>query len=165
MYCGLKIAEITALTLDSVRFKKKTCQCKIVTRPKSGGRGRHLELTNEELIHLEDWLDLRGGDPGPLLCTVGRGVKIEGKRLTTALLKQICEVRAQQARVQPFTLNDLSRSAELLTEHRKAARRNTAKDDRELRSALEALLFDDAEAEREATHSEMIRFPFLGLSS
>jgi len=167
VYRGLKIAEITALTLDSVRVTNSTGRCKIVTRPKSGGRGRRLELTNEELIHLEDWLDMRGGNPGPLLCTVGRGTKIEGKRLTTAVLNQICEARAQEAKVQPFRPNDLSRSAEALTEHRKASRRKTAKHLRKVSNTLEALLFEDAEAEaeREASHSEMIRFPFLGLSS
>ena len=169
VYSGLKIAEITALTLDSVRVTSKTGQCKIVTRPKSGGRGRRIELANEELIHLEDWLDLRGSNPGPLLCTVGRGAKVEGKRVTTAELKHICENRAQEARVQAFAPNDLSRSAEALTEHRKATRRKAAKHQHEIPSALEALLFDDAEAEaeseREATHGEMIRFPFLGLGS
>jgi integrase len=169
VYRGLKIAEITALTLDSVGVTNSTGRCKIVTRPKSGGRGRRLELTNEELIHLEDWLDMRGGKPGPLLCTVGRGTKIEGKRITTAVLNQICEARAQEARVQPFRPNDLSRTAEGLTEHRKATRRKAAKHLRNVPSALEALLFEDAEAEaaaeREASHSEMIRFPFLGLGS
>lgn len=161
---GLKIAEITALTLESIRFSNKTGLCTIVAKPKSGGgRGRRIELSNDELILLEDWLDDRGDDAGPLLCTVGRGNKIEGKRLTTALLKSICEARAEAAEVQPFTPNDLSRSAEALESHRKAARRKAARAAAESMSEAEQALYLSSSAAEEDDLGETIQFPFLGL--
>jgi hypothetical protein len=159
---GLKIAEITALRVDSVGVRSKTGQCTIVVKPASGSRGRRIELTNEELIYLEDWLDYRGSGDGPLLCTIGRAGRIEGKRLTLAVLKQLCERRAQEAEVQPFTPNDLSRSAADLVSHRKASRRKAARKN-EAVAATEALLFEQQAQEAEIDRTEMILFPFLGL--
>ena len=161
---GLKIAEITALKIESVRFSNKTGCCQIVARPaRSGGRGRRVTLTNDELICLEDWLAHRGDGEGPLLCTVGRGGQIDGKRLTTGELRQICDRRAEQAEVHPFSPNDLSRSAEALTEHRKAmARKRSSRRGQEVIDPIEQLLFEGDREETTAT-GESIRFPFLGL--
>jgi integrase len=163
-YRGLKVAEITALKIESVRFSNKTGRCQIAARPaRSGGRGRRVTLTNDELICLEDWLVHRGDGEGPLLCTVGRGGQIEGKRLTTGDLKKVCERRAEQAEVRPFSPNDLSRSAEALTEHRKArARKRSSQRGLEATSPIEQLLFEGHTAESPAT-GESIQFPFLGL--
>jgi hypothetical protein len=160
---GLKIAEITALRVDSVGVSSKTGLCNIVVRPASGGRARRIELTNEELIYLEDWLDFRGSGDGALLCTIGRGGKIEGKRLTLAALKLVCEARALEAQVQPFTPNDLSRSAADLIDHRKAARRKQAKNAQEADVRVDEILFNEVESSPEANRGETILFPFLGL--
>jgi len=164
-YRGLKIAEITGLTPESVKFSNKTGVCSIVAKPsRGGGRGRRIELTNEELIVLEDWLDHRGDDKGPLLCTVVRG-KVEGKRLTTAMLKEICDRRAEQAQVAEFTTTDLSRSAEALTNHRKASKRKAARLAQEnLSSGEKALYLAPAEADDDQ-FGETIQFPFLGLKA
>ena len=159
---GLKIAEITALTVESVRFSNRTGVCSILSRAGSGGgRGRRIELTNGELISLEDWLDHRGNDDGPLLCTLGRAGKVEGKRLTLAILKEVCERRAKQAQVADFVPNDLSRSATALTEHRKAVRKKAAKQAQDEPSTAEQLLYDGASAASNAG-SEAICFPFQG---
>ena len=165
-YRGLKIAEITGLTPDSVKFSNKTGVCSIVAKPsRGGGRGRRIELTNEELIVLEDWLDHRGDDKGPLLCTLVRGGKVEGKRLTTAMLKEICDRRAEQAQVAEFTTTDLSRSAEALTNHRKAAKRKASRLAQEnLSSGEKALYLAPAEADDDQL-GETIQFPFLGLKA
>ncbi len=166
VYRGLKIAEITALTLESIRFSNKTGLCNIVARPsRGGGRGRRVELSNDELICLEDWLDFRGDDPGPLLCTLARNGRVEGKRLTTALLKTLCERRAQQAEVPAFTPNDLSRSADALTEHRKSARRKAARLAHDTLSTAEQVLYEGDRRDELSEQSEAIQFPFLGLSA
>ncbi|MEM9176947.1 MAG: site-specific integrase [Myxococcota bacterium] len=164
VYRGLKIAEITGLTPESVKFSNKTGACTITARPKGGGRGRKVELSNDELIVLEDWLDARGQDAGPLLCTLGRGGKVEGKRLTTALLKGLCEERAKQAEVPAFTPNDLSRSAEALTNHRKASRRKANRLAQTTLSDAEKALYLAANEPNEDELSQTIQFPFLGLS-
>ena len=164
VYRGLKIAEITGLTPESVKFSNKTGACTITARPKAGGRGRKVELSNEELIVLEDWLDHRGQDSGPLLCTLARGGKVEGKRLTTAILKTICEERAAKAQVPVFTPNDLSRSAEALTNHRKAARRKANRLAQGTLSNAEKALYLPADESDEDALNETIQFPFLGLS-
>jgi len=160
---GLKIAEITTLRIESVGVSSKTGLCNIVVRPASGEKGRRIELTNEELIYLEDWLDFRGSREGALLCTVGRGNKIEGKRLTINALKEICETRGQEAQVEPFTPNDLSRSATDLIGHRKATRRKAAKTASQISSAVDELLFNCVPPSPELERGEMILFPFLGL--
>ncbi len=162
VYRGLKMAEITSLTIESVRFSNKTGICTIVSTA-GGGRGRRVEMTNADLICLEDWLDYRGDRDGPLLCTIGRAGKIEGKRLTTAVLKEVCARRAKEAEVVPFVPNDLSRSAEALTEHRKAVRKKTAKLALDAPSTTELVLFDSASAKGDPP-SQAIRFPFLGLA-
>jgi integrase len=159
--CGLKIAEITALTVESVRFSNKTGICNIVP-PTRSGRGRRVELSNDELICLEDWLDLRGDADGPLLCTLGRAGKVEGKRLTMAYLKEICERRAAQAEVSHFAPNDLSRSADALTEHRKAIRKKVAKQAQSLPSGADLLLYE-GQVGAPGIDGKAIRFPFLGL--
>lgn len=164
VYRGLKIAEITGLTPESVKFSSKTGACTITARPKGGGRGRKVELSNEELIVLEDWLDHRGQDTGPLLCTLARGGKVEGKRLTTAMLKTLCEERAQQAEVPVFTPNDLSRSAEALTNHRKAARRKANRLAQQTLSSAEKALYLPADESDEDALNQTIQFPFLGLT-
>lgn len=164
VYRGLKIAEITGLTPESVKFSNKTGNCTITARPKGGGRGRKVELSNDELIVLEDWLDHRGDHAGPLLCTLGRGGKVEGKRLTTAILKTLCEERAEQAQVPVFTPNDLSRSAEALTNHRKAARRKATRLAQTTLSSAEKALYLPADESDEDELSQTIQFPFLGLN-
>ncbi len=162
IYRGLKIAEITTLTVESIRFSNKTGACQIVTSPTgSGGRGRRVELTNDELIILEDWLDHRGNGKGPLICTVGKTTG--GKRVTIGMLKEMCTLRAGQAQVAEFVPNDLSRSAEALSQYRKNVRRKAAKLAQESLSPAEQVLFDGDTVEDEL--GEMIRFPFLGLSS
>lgn len=162
VYRGLRIAEIVGLTLESVRFSNKAGVCTIATSPgRSGGRGRKIELTNDELIVLEDWLDHRGDLGGPLLGSFGKNGKLDGKRLTTAMLIQICEERGRQSEVPAFTPTDLSRSADALTEHRKLTRRSAAKESEEFHSAADRILFEADESAGMA--SEMIRFPFLGL--
>ena len=160
---GLKIAEITALTIESVRFSNKTGACSLLSRTGSGGRGRRVDLTNDELISLEDWLDYRGDGDGPLLCTLGRAGKVEGKRLTMAILKDVCEKRAKQAEVPDFVPNDLSRSAEALTEHRKAVQKKAAKEAQAAPSSAEQLLYDGQSPAAFNVDGEGICFPFQGL--
>jgi len=162
VYRGLRIAEIVGLTIESVRFSNKAGVCTIATSASSGGgRGRRIELTNDELICLEDWLDHRGGATGPLLMAIGKNGKPDGKRLTTAMLVAICEERARQAEVTSFTPTDLSRSADVLMEHRKLTRRTPARESEDFHTAAERILFDEEESG--SLESEMIRFPFLGL--
>ncbi|MBY0399687.1 tyrosine-type recombinase/integrase [Myxococcota bacterium] len=162
VYRGLRIAEIVGLTIESVRFSNKSGVCTIATSATGGsGRGRKIELTNHELICLEDWLDHRGGGAGPLLMAFGKNGKPDGKRLTTAMLGTLCEERARQAEVAAFTPTDLSRSADALTEHRKLTRRTPARESEDFHCAAERILFEEEEAG--SLESEMIRFPFLGL--
>ena len=165
VYRGLRIAEIVGLTLESVRFSNKAGVCTITTSAgSSGGRGRKIDLTNDELICLEDWLDFRGDGEGPLLGSFGKNGKVDGKRLTTAMMVQICEERARQAEVAAFTPTDLSRSADALTDHRKLTRRNAARESEDLHTAADRILFEaDAGPTKQSEQSEMIRFPFLGL--
>lgn len=164
VYRGLRIAEIVGLTLASIRFSNKSGACTITaSASRSGSRGRRIELTNDELICLEDWLEHRGSEAGPLLGSIGKNGKFEGKRLTTAMMTEICEERRKQAEVAPFTPTDLSRSADALTEHRRQNRRTAARESEDFHAAAERVLFESESTDQDET--EAIRFPFLGLGS
>ena len=82
-----------------------------------------------------------------------------------SMLKEVCDLRAGQAKVAPFTTNDLSRSAESLTNHRKATRRKAARLAQEsLSSGEKALYLAPADADDDSA-GETIQFPFLGLDA
>ena len=79
-------------------------------------------------------------------------------------MKEVCEERAKQPQVPTFTPNDLSRSAEALTNHRRAAKRKAARAAAaSLSSAEKALYLVPREAEEDDL-SKTIQFPFLGLT-
>ena len=122
-------------------------------------------MTTGELISLEDWLDHRGDADGPLLCTLGRAGRVEGKRLTMAILRDVCERRAKQADVADFVPNDLSRSGEALTLYRKAMRKKAAKQSQDAMSTAEQLLYDGINTTTSKARSEAFCFPFQGLGS
>jgi hypothetical protein len=80
------------------------------------------------------------------------------------MLKEVCERRGKQAEVADFIPNDLSRSAEALTEHRKAVKKRAAKQADEVNSSAERLLYEGTTAATPDASSETICFPFHGLS-
>lgn len=107
-HAGLKTVDLINLTLDAVGFDQKTGRSTLLHKAPGAKRKRVIPLKNEDLIRLEDWLEARGREPGPLFCPTHRG-HIELKRMSATVVREFCDQRAEQAGVVPFTPNDLAR--------------------------------------------------------
>jgi hypothetical protein len=110
---ALKAVDLIGLTLDHIQFDNRTQKSGVLFKPAQAKRARRVPFSNEEMIALEDWLMARGNEPGPLFCTLGRGDKVEIKRMLAAEVRAICDRRAAEAGVQPFAPNDLAKSSPL----------------------------------------------------
>jgi site-specific recombinase XerC len=152
---GLKTVDLINLTLASLLFDGKTGQVTIRYKAPGTKRMRKVALHNSNLISLEDWLEYRGREPGPLLCPVkSRGKQHEYKRLSASDVREICAKRGELAGVIPFAPNDLARSGTLKAE---AARKKKLADDRE--EAQIPVLYEDLEAEATTQDVRQLSFP------
>lgn len=106
---GLRLSEIVAANLDDLSWSNQTGGVTLRVRGSRGQRGRSVPLSNDTLIAVEDWLEVRSRDEGPLLCPILRGNRIEIKRLKGAEIRQLCNLRAEKAGVQLFLPQDLRR--------------------------------------------------------
>lgn len=59
---------------------------------------------------VEEWLDIRGRSPGPLLCPVRKGGRIELRRMTADAVLKIVLRRGKQAGVDEFSPHDFRRT-------------------------------------------------------
>ena len=153
---GLKTVDLINLTLDSLSFDQKKGQVAICFRPPGTKRVRKSLLRNEDLISLEDWLEIRGRKPGPLFCQIKlRTRQIEYKRISAAAMREVCDRRAEQAGVLPFSPNDLARSGALRAE---ASRRKKRTKTRELSQV--SVLFSDSDSADNGSQREDLNFPY-----
>ena len=52
----------------------------------------------------------RGGEPGPLVCPVEKGGRVELRRLAPQAILRVCEKRGREVGVPEFAAHDLRRS-------------------------------------------------------
>lgn len=109
-HLGLMMAEVLAVNIDDLHFDKKTQRVTLRTGKAKNQKSRRSSLPNETLISLEDWLELRGNEPGALLCPVKNGRKVEVKRMSGDEVRAVCENRAREAGVLLFTPDELRKS-------------------------------------------------------
>lgn len=107
----LRMNELVALSLDDLGYDAKRDRVTVRIKAAKRSRGRTVALHNAALIALEDWLEWRGRDDGPLLCPVRRDGAVEERRLTPKAVRQCCAKRAEEAGLEAFSVNDLARSA------------------------------------------------------
>jgi site-specific recombinase XerD len=107
LYCaGLRRAE--AVSLDVADYDP---QESVLTVQNGKGRKPRLEyMTNGGKVAVEDWLKVRGAEPGPLFLPVRKGGKIEPRRMSEQSVLCVCVKRAEQAGLQKFSPHDLRRS-------------------------------------------------------
>lgn len=111
-YMGaLRTVDLVNLTLDDLHYDSKRGKVTLKVRQTGSKRAKHLPLENEQLIALEDWLEVRGRETGPLFCPVTRSHRVEVKRMSAAEVSELCEHRAERSGVRPFVPNDLARSS------------------------------------------------------
>jgi len=108
---GLRVQEMVGLSLKDMRYDNRRGQVTVYVKGTKDSRGRTVPLQNGALIALEDWLVARGDRDGALLCPVRKGGKVEVRRMTATAIRQVCNRRAEEAGVAPFSPNDLRRSA------------------------------------------------------
>ena len=59
---------------------------------------------------MEEWLDIRGSAPGPLLCPVRKGGRVELRHMTADAVLKILRRRGEQAGVESFSPHDFRRT-------------------------------------------------------
>jgi len=67
-------------------------------------------LPTSAVAVVEDWLLIRGRKPGPLLCPIRKGKKVELRQLTPQAVLWIVKKRAQEAGVELFSPHDFRRT-------------------------------------------------------
>ena len=106
---GLRRAELVGLDLED--FRDGLASGTLIVRGK-GSKERLVPLTNGVLDAVQDWIRVRGKEPGALLLPVRRGGSIAwGGRLTTsAVWKRLREI-ARSAGIGDVSPHDLRRTA------------------------------------------------------
>lgn len=151
---GLKTVDLINLTLDDLGFNRRTNRSTIRHKAPGAKRARRIPLPNEDLIALEDWLEARGREPGPLFCPIHRG-QVDRKRMTAALVREFCDQRAEQAGVLPFAPNDLARSSP----HGSDSRRRRSRTD-DAGGEVVSPLYEDTVPDPPGDDAERISFPY-----
>jgi integrase len=102
---GLRRAEVCALDYDDLSTNRDTLQVR-----GKGGKARTVHLTNGTLAAMNDYLAVRGNEPGALFESVGRHGQRRRRRITTAGLHAALVARLTSAGVAAFTCHDLRRT-------------------------------------------------------
>ncbi|NEP10891.1 MAG: site-specific integrase [Symploca sp. SIO2C1] len=103
---GLRRAEVVKLKLSD--FKPDTSALEV--RGGKGGKDRTVYLPDGAISLVEDWLKVRGNEPGSLLCPIRKTGKIELRQMTPQAVLLIVQKRAQQAGVESFSPHDFRRT-------------------------------------------------------
>lgn len=103
---GLRRAELAALALAD--YNPETGE--LVVQGKRN-KQRLAHVVNGARAALEDWLKVRGAEPGPLFLAVNKsGVIRQGQRLTTQAVYKVLAKRAGEAGLETVTPHDLRRT-------------------------------------------------------
>lgn len=103
---GLRRAELT--DLEVVDFSPESGELRVRL-----GMGRKASVTHVSpgcRPALDEWLELRGDGPGPLLTPVRKGGTIELRRITNHAVFLTCQHRAIQAGIKPISPHDMRRT-------------------------------------------------------
>ena len=105
VYAGLRRDSIAKLQIANYDTARR--QLTVTTK-----RNKTLALPIETGLAaaLDDWLLLRGSWPGPLLCAVRKGGRVERCGISGATVYRALAKRGDQAGVKPFTPHDLRRT-------------------------------------------------------
>jgi integrase len=79
-------------------------------RQAKGNKHRNAYLTNGAKRAMDDWLEVRGDEPGPLLVPVDAIGRVTMRRLRDQALYEICKRLARRAGIDRFSPHDLRRT-------------------------------------------------------
>lgn len=103
---GLRRAEVVKLELRDVTASTGSLE----VRGGKGGKDRTVYLPQVATSVVEDWLAIRGKSPGPLLCPIRKGGRVELRHLTAQAVLLIVQKRAKAAGVAAFSPHDFRRT-------------------------------------------------------
>lgn len=103
---GLRRAEVAKLQLSHYNREKST----IVVRSGKGNKSRTLPIDNGARDALEDWIEIRGSEAGPMFYGVNRGGNVSSRRLNVRAVDELFEKRAAQANISDAHFHDLRRT-------------------------------------------------------
>lgn len=103
---GLRRAEAVKLELRDFLPSSGALE----VRQGKGGKSRTVYLPEDAIALVEDWLDIRGFEPGPLLCPVRKGGEVQLRHMHPDAVLKILRRRANQAGVKSFSPHDLRRT-------------------------------------------------------
>ncbi|WP_017658448.1 tyrosine-type recombinase/integrase [Baaleninema simplex] len=104
---GLRRAEV--VRLERRDFVPSTGA--LVVRQSKRGKTRRVYLNAVATVYLERWLALRGDEPGPLLCRIWKGGRLQLERpLHPDAVWRILQKRGRMAGVESFGPHDLRRT-------------------------------------------------------
>ena len=108
---GLRRAEVVALDLKD--YLKNTGQLKVHSG--KGNKSRLTFLSNGASRAMDDWIEIRGDEPGPLFYSINKGGVINAtKRISLQVPYDVCSKRAAEAGVERFSPHDLRRTTATL---------------------------------------------------
>lgn len=108
--CGVRRAELTAIDLADLTRDDEDSATLTIQHGK-GGKRRMIPVNDGALDALDDWLSVRGDEPGPLFCAINRGGRIDrGGRVTPQAIYNMLRTRGEAAGVKNFSPHDLRRT-------------------------------------------------------
>lgn len=110
LFCsGIRVGELVALDLADWLPSVPPEPDALRVRHGKGNKGRWAYLDPSFGAHVRAWLELRGDQPGPLVCSVHAG-GIRGTRLAAGSVMYCCRRRAMQAGLERFSPHDWRRT-------------------------------------------------------
>lgn len=105
-FCGVRRGEMIRMDLSDYRESAR----EIHSRHGFYGKSREVHLPDIAEVHLARWIELRGREPGPLLCPVRKGGTVELRRMTDHAVFLACKRRALQTGIDRFSPHDAVRT-------------------------------------------------------
>jgi site-specific recombinase XerD len=103
--CGLRRAEV--VTLDYADYDDESGRLAIRGK---GKKERTAYITGGAALALNDWLSLRGSNPGALFVAVNKAGVLGDARITSQAIYNMLQKRASEAGVKPFSPHDMRRT-------------------------------------------------------
>jgi len=103
---GLRRAEAASLTL--VDFNPETGALEVLRG--KGGKDRLVYLPKSAISLVKSWIEVRGDEPGPLLCPIRKGGEMQLRHMCPDAVLKIVRRRAKQAGVESFSPHDFRRT-------------------------------------------------------
>ena len=105
---GAGIRRSEAAALDLADYNAGTGELKV--RAAKGNQDRLGYATNGSKNALDDWLIIRGTEPGPMFLPIDKGGTIHRRRMTDQAIYNALQKRALQTGIEKFSPHDLRRT-------------------------------------------------------